>query len=171
MDFALSKKKSPWAFSFDFTFKTPFGAKNVVNLLKDVINDSIVLDKETVKLNNTAFSLPLYLKYKTNLLGFGAGFQMSLMYKSQLKYSAKTNDGKTIKVSESLIKKMKKFDIGPFVMFEFFLKPTDHTTSMRLGLRYYYGLLSPVKDQSNVHNTTIMATLCIPIVGKKEVNQ
>jgi hypothetical protein len=166
MDLSIFKKKS-LVFSLDFTFKTPLGARNMDNFLDDIINDSINLVKESVVLNNTAFSLPLYFKYKTKYAAFGAGIQMTLIYKSTFKYTAQTDDKKTIRISKGVNKKLNKFDIGPFVMFEFYLKPSNHLASMRLGMRYFYGLLQPVKNEKGIHNATLMATLCIPIGGKK----
>ena len=168
MDFDLFKNKS-FTFSFDFTFKTPLGARNIDNFLDDIINDSITLTKESVVLNNTAFSLPLYIKYRTDYIAFGAGFQMSLIYKAVFRYKAETDDKKKIDISKRVNKKVNKFDIGPFVMFEFFLKPSNHSSSLRLGMRYFYGLLRPVKGDTGVHNATLMATLCVPIGGKRTI--
>ena len=170
MDFSLFKNKK-WVLSGDFTFKTPLGARNIGNFFNDIISDSVNLDKERIVLNNTAFTLPLYAKYKTRSFAFGAGFQMSLVYKASLKYWAKTDEGHSIKITQNVIKKLKKFDIGPFAMFEFFLKPSNHAQSLRLGARYFYGLLSPFENQKNVHNAVLMATLCIPIAGNINLNK
>ncbi len=168
MDISVFKNKN-WVASVDFTFKSPFGARNIDNFFDDIIADSIDLKKETMVINNTAFTLPLYMKYKTKYIAFGAGFQMSLIYKGTLKYTAVTSSKETIKITQNINKKIKKFDIGPFVMFEFFLKPNNHQKSLRIGARYFYGLLSPSKTENNIHNATFMATLCVPIGGKNAV--
>ena len=170
MDFLVFKNTN-WVLSADFTFKTPFGARNSTNFFDEIIDDSINVTKQSSVLNSTAFTLPLYIKYKKNIVGFGAGFQMNLIYKSTLKYTATTEQGTTVKISQSVIKKLKKFDIGPFVMFEFYLKPSHHAQSMRLGARYFYGFLTPFKTVKNVHNGTIMATLSIPIGSKEAINE
>ena len=168
MDIALFKNKK-WVTSVDFTFKSPFGARNFDNYFDDIISDSVDINKDRMEVNNTAFSLPLYMKYKTKFIAFGAGLQMSLVYKATLKYHAITSEKHTIKISQNVNKKVNKFDIGPFVMFEFLLNPNKHYNGLRLGARYFYGLLTPLKSKKGVHNATLMATLCIPIGGKKSV--
>jgi hypothetical protein len=163
----LFKNKS-LIFAFDFTFKSPFGAKNTCDIFDDIIDDSITLKRESLSLNNTAFTLPLYLKYKTRLVAFGVGMQMSLIYKATLKYTARTQKNIDIRISQNVNKKVKKFDVGPFVMFEFFIKPNAPYESLRVGLRYFYGLLTPFKVETSAHNATFMATLGIPIGGKSK---
>ena len=170
MDFLVFKNTN-WVLSGDFTFKTPLGARNSTDFFDELVNDSINVDKQTAVLNSTAFTLPLYIKYNKNLIGFGAGFQMNLIYKSTLKYTGITEQGSTVKISQSVIKKLKKFDIGPFVMFEFYLNPTNHAQSMRIGARYFYGLLTPFKTIKGVNNGVVMATLSIPIGSKKSVDE
>jgi len=168
MDVSVFKNKN-WVASVDFTFKSPFGARNIDNFFDNIIADSINIKKESMVINNTAFTLPLYMKYKTKFIALGAGFQMSLIYKATLKYTAVTSSKKTIKISQNINKEIKKFDIGPFVMFEFFLNPNHHQRSLRIGARYFYGFLSPSKTTKNIHNATIMATLCIPIGGRRAI--
>ncbi len=170
MDFLVFKNNN-WVLSADFTFKTPLGARNTTDFFDGLGVDSLEFNKQSAVLNSTAFTLPLYVKYNKNLIGFGAGFQMSLIYKSTLKYTGTTGQGTTIKVTHSVIKKLKKFDIGPFVMFEFYLKPSNHAQSMRLGARYFYGLLSPIKSMQGVHNGVVMGTLSIPIGSKESVKE
>lgn len=156
-------------FAFDFTVKSPLGTRNLNNYFPDVISDSSFIKSQNITLENTSFSLPLYLKYKTKHFGFGAGTQLNYIYKSKLKYDAKTTAGKTILIVDKGKSYINLFDLGVFLMTEVMVTPKHPKTSMRIGLRYYYGLLNPLKDFSGVHNSTLMVSLSIPIGGKEEV--
>jgi len=156
-------------FAFDFTFKSPLGASNLNRYFPDAISDTSVLTTQNITMDNVSMSLPLYLKYKTKFLGFGAGPQMSYVYKSKLEYKAKTTDGKRILIKDDGKELIHRFDVGAFVMAEVYFTPAHPKTSMRLSLRYYYGFLEPLKNQTGVHNSVLMATFGIPIGGKSKV--
>ena len=161
----ISKEK--WFFSFDFTVKSPLGASNLNSYFPDIIQDTSLLEKESITLDNVAFTLPLYIKFKTKYIGFGTGPQLSYVYKSTLKYSAKTTSGNEILVRSKAKSYVNKFDIGWFAMAEAYLTPSHPKSSLRLGIRYFYGFLEPVKSQNGVHNSNFMFTVGIPIGGKE----
>ena len=156
-------------FAFDFTIKSPLGARNLNNYFPQVISDSSFIKSQNISLSNTSLSLPLYLKYKTKHFGFGAGTQLNYIYKSKLKYHATTNDGRNILSEDQGKSYLNLFDVGAFIMAEVMVAPRSPKTSMRIGVRYYYGLLNPLKDFSGVHNSTVMVSLSIPIGGKEDV--
>ncbi len=163
----LSKKSL--FFAFDFTVKSPLGASNLNSYFPDVIQDTSLLEKQNIVLDNVAFSLPLYLKYKTKYFGFGTGPQLSYIYKSTLRYNAETTSGKDILVKSEAKSYINKFDVGWFAMAEFFLTPNHPKTSLRLGARYFIGFMEPLKSQSKVNNSNFMFTLGIPIGGKEKL--
>ena len=156
-------------FAFDFAFKSPFGAKNLNSYFPDFISDTSVLTTQDILMDNISMSLPLYLKYKTRMFGFGIGPQISYIYKSKLEYKAKTESGKKITVIDNGKELIHKFDVGAFAMAEIYLTPSHPKTSMRISLRYYFGFLDPIKNYSGVHNSTLMATFGIPIGGKSKI--
>ncbi len=157
-------------FAFDFTFKSPLGATNLNNYFPEAIPDTSAITTQNILLDNVSMSLPLYIKYKTRFIGFGAGPQISYVYKSKLEYKARTVAGKKILIKDSAKELIHKFDIGAFVMAEVYFTPSHPKTSLRMSLRYYYGFLEPLKNQTGVHNSVLMATLGIPIGGKSKVN-
>ncbi len=154
-------------FAFDFTVKSPLGASNLNSYFPDIIQDTSLLDKQNILIDNVAFSLPLYLKYKTKYVGFGTGAQLSYIYKSTLRYSAETTSGQKITVKSEAKQYLHKFDVGWFAMAEVYLTPSHPKTSLRLGVRYFIGFLEPLKSFSNIHNSNFMLTVGIPIGGKQ----
>ena len=156
-----------WFFAFDFTVKSPLGASNLNSYFPDIIQDTSLLEKENITLDNIAFTLPIYVKFKTKYVGFGTGPQLSYVYKSTLKYSAKTLSGSEVLVKSKANSYIKNFDIGWFAMAEAYLTPNHPKTSLRLGIRYFYGFLEPLTIQSDVHNSNFMFTVGIPIGGKE----
>ncbi len=156
-------------FAFDFTFKSPLGAKNLGSYFPQVISDTSIITTQDIFMDNVSMSLPLYLKYKTKLFGFGIGPQMSYVYKSKLEYHAKTDDGKKITIADNGIELIHRFDVGAFAMAEVYLTPDHPKTSMRVSLRYYYGFLEPLKGKTGIHNSTLLATFGIPIGGKSNI--
>jgi len=166
-DIRISKKNL--FFAFDFTMKSPLGAGNLNSYFSDIIPDTSIIKSQNIILNNVAMSLPLYLKYKTKYIGFGLGPQMSYIYKSTLRYKAETSNGRSILVKDSGKEFIHHFDIGAFAMAEVYLTPSNPKTSMRIGIRYYFGLLEPLKNFSGIHNSTLMVSFGIPIGGKSKI--
>ncbi len=166
-DIRISKKSL--FFAFDFTIKSPLGAGNLNSYFSDIIPDTSIIKSQNIILNNVAMSLPLYLKYKTKYIGFGLGPQMSYIYKSTFRYEAETSNGRSILIKDSGKEFIHHFDIGAFAMAEVYLTPSNPKTSLRIGIRYYFGFLEPLKDFSGIHNSTLMVSFGIPIGGKSEI--
>lgn len=156
-------------FAFDFTIKSPLGAKNLMSYFPQVISDTSIITTQDIFMDNVSMALPLYLKYKTKLFGFGVGPQISYVYRSRLEYNATTIDGKKIRITDNSIEHINRFDVGAFAMTEVYLTPSLPKTSMRISLRYYYGFLEPLKERSGIHNSTLMVTFGIPIGGKSNI--
>ncbi len=169
MDFNL--KQSKWNISVDMTFKSPTGASNLNNYYSHypIIDTGIV--SENISFENTNFTLPIFLKYKTKYVNFGIGPQFSLLYKSTLKYDAITSDDYEISVKNDAKKHVNIFDVGVTGVVEFYLTPKKPKTSLRIGLRYYHGFLAPLKAYSSARNSVFMLSFGIPIVGKEEVKK
>lgn len=169
MDFNL--KKSKWNISVDMTFKSPTGASNLNSYYSHypIIDTGIV--SENLSFENTNFTFPIFLKYKTKYVNFGIGPQFSFMYKSTLKYDAITSDNYEITVKNDAKKHLNIFDVGVTGVVEFYLTPEKPRTSLRIGLRYYYGFMAPLKAYSTVRNSVFMLSFGIPIVGKKEIKE
>ena len=156
-------------FAFDFTIKSPLGASNLNRYFPDIISDSSFIKSQKIVMDNVSMSLPLYLKYKTKILGFGLGTQISYIYKSNLEYRAETTGGRSILIKDNGKEYIHRFDVGAFAMAEVYLTPSHPKTSMRIGIRYYFGFLKPIKNYTGVYNSTLMATFGIPIGGKSKI--
>ncbi|RLD45335.1 MAG: hypothetical protein DRI86_05745 [Bacteroidetes bacterium] len=159
------KLKNNWYASIELTVKSPTGAKGLLNYYDHYIpNDSITVEDLHIEITN--FSVPLYIKYKTKYFNIAAGPEMIFAYASDLVYTAKTIGGENIAVKSSAKEYINTFDIGFSGTFEFLLFPKRPKTSVRLGLRYYYGFISPLKDYAKSRNSVLMFKVGIPIAGK-----
>ena len=166
MDIRLKEK---WNISVEFTVKSPSGASEFTDDISSYLpNDT--LSGGNIRLENTNFSLPIYLKYKTKYMNFAIGPEMILAYKSSLIYTAENNNKDKIKLTRNSMDIINKFDIGISSSIEFYLFPKKPKSSIRLGLRYYYGFLSPLKDNASARNSVLMFKVGIPIVGKSAIN-
>lgn len=160
------KIKNRWNISLDLTVKSPTGGGNLLAKYKHFTTPD-TLNSENLFLENTNFSVPIYVKYKTKYFNVALGPEMIYAYKSQLVYKAETINGESIKVTKSAKEYINRFDIGISGNIEFYLFPKRPTTSIRIGLRYYYGFLEPLKQYTNVRNSVFMLKVGIPVVGDK----
>ena len=169
MDFRL--KKSNWNIAVDMTFKSPSGASNLNNYYSHypIIDTGIVSDN--IKLEGINFAIPIYLKYKTKYINFGIGPQFNFLYKSTFEYSAKTADNFEIKVTNSAKEYVNVFDVGISAVVETYLTPKKPKTSLRIGLRYYYGFMSQLKDYPTANSSVFLLSFGIPIVGKESISK
>ena len=162
--------KDKWHISFELTVKSPTGASGLSDYYDHYTpKDSIV--SQGLKMENINFSLPIYIKYKTKYFNLAVGPEIAYTYKSNLIYSAKTIDSENITVKTNSMDKINKFDYGISSSIEFYLFPKNPNTSIRLGLRYYYGFTSPLKDYNNARNSVLMFKIGIPIAGKDAVSK
>lgn len=170
MDFRL-KEGSPWNIAVDMTFKSPTGASN----LNDFYNHYPIIDtgvvSDNIKIEGVNFAIPIYLKYKTKYVNFALGPQFNFLYKSTLRYDAETSDCYDMRVTKTAKELVSIFDVGVSGVIEFYLSPKKPKTSMRLGLRYYYGFLSQLIDYPNAHSSVFMLSFGMPIVGKKSIEK
>ncbi len=165
------KINKTWAISMEMTVKSPTGASGLENLYPHYyINDSLIKD-QNLSIETTNFSVPFFVKYKTKYVNFGIGPQFIYAYKSTKKYSATTNTGEEITIKEKNKDLINDFDMGIASMVEFYLSPNQPNTSLRIGLEYYYGFLSPLKAYDNIHNSVFLIKVGIPIAGKKQISQ
>jgi hypothetical protein len=164
MDFKI--KDSPWNIAVDMTFKSPTGASNLNEYYNHypIIDTGIVTDN--IILEGVNFAIPIYLKYKTKYINIGIGPQFNFLYKANFRYEAEARDDYKIKVTNNAREHVKMFDIGISGVIETYLIPSKPKTSLRIGLRYYYGFISQLKDYPGANSSVFMISFGIPIVGK-----
>lgn len=162
-DFKLNQH---WAISMEITVKSPTGASGLEKLYPHYNIQDSLLKNENISIETTNFSIPFYLKYKTKYVNFGLGPQFFFAYKTTKKYYAETIYDQELTIKEDGKDLITRFDMGVSAMVEFYLSPKRPNTSMRIGMEYYYGLRSAIKDYPDVHNSVIAIKVGIPIAGK-----
>lgn len=169
--FAEVKITDKWSFQPEMMIKSPAGTKNIYNYkLEHPLADSLFTNRST-HYRFVYFSLPLFMKYKTKYIGFGLGAQVSLMYKAKSYFKGETTSGYSYKIEENILKeKVNYFDVGVNAMIEYYLFPKKKLMSMRIGLKYYYGFLSPLKGENNINNSIFMLTFGIPVGDETKIN-
>ena len=157
-----------WKIQPEFVFKSPSGASNLGNYFQIEGMPDSLFSESKVYADVVSFSIPIYIKYRTKYMGFGIGPQVSLAYASKLVEKEKTSYGQEITVKDKFKSHMHAIDFGITGLVEFYLTPQKQATSMRIGLKYYYGITNPLKDYSGVHNSVFMLSFGIPIISKKK---
>lgn len=168
--FAEVKITDKWSFQPEMMIKSPAGAKTIYDYkLEAPLVDSLFAKRNT-HYRFTYFSLPLYMKYKTKYIGFGLGVQVGVVYKAKSIFEGETVGGYEYKIAKSIIKdKVNYFDVGATAMLEYYLFPKKKLMSMRLGIKYYYGFISPLKYEPSARNSVLMVTWGIPVGDEGKV--
>lgn len=160
-----------WSLQPEFVFKSPTGGSNLNHYFSfNNPPDSLILDAN-VYIEAVNFSLPIYIKYETKYFAVGIGPQFSLAYSTYLHLKGKTLDDTEIRLKRKIGGEINKFDFGISALLEFNLNPNKEQTSMRLGLKYYYGITQFMKTYPGVHNSVFMLSFGIPIVAKKDIEE
>ncbi len=159
---------SHWKIQPEFIFKSPSGASNLGSHFQIPNLPDSLFSESKVYVNVVSFSIPIYIKYRTKYVGFGIGPQVSLAYSSKLVEKEKTDFGREITVKDKFKSHIRAFDFGITGLLEFYLTPQKGVASMRIGMKYYYGITNPLRDYSGIHNSVFMLSLGIPIISKKK---
>jgi len=168
MDFKL--KKSNWNIALDMTFKSPTGASNLNDYYNHYpITDSTEIVTDNITLEGVNFAIPIYLKYKTKYVNFGIGPQFNFLYRATFRYEAEAKGDYEIRVTNNAKEHVKMFDVGISGVIETYLSPNKPKTSLRIGLRYYYGFISQLVDYPHANSSVFMLSFGMPIVGKKSI--
>jgi hypothetical protein len=158
-----------WSLQPEFVFKSPTGANNLNDYFSFLSPPDSLIKDANVYIEGVNFSLPIFIKYEARIFGFGIGPQFNLAYSTQLKLKGKTMDDSQISLKKRYGDFINKFDVGMTAGLEFYLSPNKKQTSMRLGIKYYYGFLNVFKDKYEAHNSVLMLSLGIPVVSKKAI--
>ncbi len=168
-DIQLNKR---WSLQPEFVFKSPTGANNLNNYFSFLSPpDSLIKDGANVYIESVNFTIPIYIKYKTKYFGIGVGPQFSWAYSNHLYLEGETIEGDDLGLKRKLDGEINNFDFGISSLLEFYLNPNKKQTSMRLGLKYYYGITQFMNDYPGVHNSVFMLSFGIPIVSKNVLKE
>ncbi len=133
--------------------------------------DSLLVDAD-VDRKLQYWNVPALLRYRFyDYFHVEGGLQLGLLYKASDRFEEKIYDKKDLKFKYNIIKEnnYKYFDFGAVGGLGYKLKKGDGIT---LGVRYYYGFMDIVKDNSGPaqHNTSLYFCVSIPI-GKEKAKQ
>jgi hypothetical protein len=135
--------------------------------------DSLLIDSEVFR-KLQYWNVPALVRYRFyDYFHVEGGIQLGLLYKATDRFEEKIYDKKDLKFKYNIFKendenKYKYIDVGAVGGIGYKLKKGD---GMTLGVRYYYGFMDIVKDNSGPaqHNTSLYFCVSIPIgKGKAE---
>ena len=159
-----------WFLHIDLTLKTPGGAKNVPPFT-DVLPvvDSLFTDVNVTHTFNYV-TLPVYIKYATGSFKFGLGGQLGYLTSATDVYKGLTILGDDFSMNRDVAEYHNHWDAGVTAMVDYFFKPEEKMRSLRLSLKYYYGLTDIIKDNPGdvVNNSIFLLSLGIPVGGSDE---
>jgi hypothetical protein len=169
-DFLLKKDK-PWYIHTGVLVKSPMGVDNLspYHLSNP---DSAYLDtlfaNGSVERQFRYFNVPVLVRYKfKNNLFLELGPMLGLMYKATDVFTTKVENDKDLSYQNKVISQYKKFDIGGMAGIGYHI---DYLNGMNFGLRYYYGFMDIVKNNTGPaqRNSSFYLFASIPIgAGEK----
>ena len=167
------KFSDKWYLGFDLTLKTPAGAANIDPLFAP---DSGIYDLSkdlnfSVKTNY--ISLPVWIKYKTGKFKWGLGGYAAYRTGSTQVTEGTSIYGVKFKGEYDLDEMdiMNDWDFGLTSTVDYYFDLTKDMKSLRLSLKYHYGLTDIVKDNPGeaLYNSQLFIALGIPIGGSSEI--
>lgn len=164
--FDIKLKESPWMIHTGVIVKSNVGAAGLpVYSLNDIDLDN-AFSGGSVKRTLSYFHVPVLMKYKFNNHFFmEAGPQLGLLYKAYDEFS-NTVQGDDLTFRKEIREGYHRLDAGITTGIGYRLMGGH---GMNLGVRYYYGLVDVVIDDSNasVANRSLYFTVGIPIGAGK----
>jgi hypothetical protein len=169
--FDIRHKNPSWMLHTGVMVKSAMGAQDIPVYSLDNPDLDIVFQGGSVTRKLKYFNVPVMIKYKTKAnLFFEAGPMFGLMSKSKDEFVASNSKGELTYV-RSIKKDYHPLDAGILMGIGYRLMRGN---GMNLSVRYYYGLVDIVIDDTspNQNNRTVYINVGIPIgVGKKDTGK
>jgi hypothetical protein len=159
-----------WYLHIDLTIKTPGGAKNVQPFMPfDPIVDSLFTGGRVDRSFNY-ITLPVMAKYRAGAWKFGLGGQLGYLTSATDVYTGSTILGDDFTMDRRVTDFFNRWDAGLAGTVEYFFMPEKKMRSMRISLKYYYGLTDVLKDNQGDAwtNSILLLSFGIPIGGSDE---
>jgi hypothetical protein len=159
-----------WSLHFDLTIKTPAGAKEVAPFTDPIDEVDDLFDSYTISREMNYITLPVYIKYKIGKFKLGAGGQLGYLTSATDVYSGKTKYEDDYTMNRKVLEYFNRWDAGVTAMIDYYFDTSKAMKSLRLGLKYYYGLTDIVKDNpgDSINNSIFLLSLGIPVGGSGE---
>jgi hypothetical protein len=157
-----------WHFCPEVFFKSPGGADGLQGLWKEQPSlDTIITDREEW-MSTSYVSIPLIVKYRIDRFYVFAGPQVGYLVAATDNISGSGPEGATFTAEKSAFGRLNRWDAGIVGGAEIMLVPRYGINSLRLGVRYYYGLVDVTKDDVSNTNSGFSVNIGIPIGGQHE---
>jgi hypothetical protein len=161
------KLNDTWSLQSELTIKTPGGARVESELNTGDSSIDSVFSSATVSRESSQIALPVYLKFKTKRFGIAAGPQVGYLTKAKDRFEGTTIKGTDLTVERDAKENLNRWDAGITGLVEYYFAPEKKMKTLRLGLKYYYGLTDILKNNKGdaVTNSVFLLTLGIPVGG------
>lgn len=128
--------------------------------------DSVIISDRQESQRLSYVSIPVLIKYRFKSFGVVAGPSVGYLVAATDNISGTGPNGARLDAERLAFSKLNRWDVGAVVGIEYLLRPDLKMHSMRLGLRYYQGLLDVTQDpNTSVLNSGFYFTVGIPIGG------
>lgn len=172
------KLSDHWHLQPELTVKTPAGAKGLPvttpgspfsSPTGDATLDSIRA-AGTVTRSANYLTLPLQVKYVTGPFNIGVGGSVGILTGASDELVTDVERG-ALNLKASSTDSLNTFDAGLVASLSYAFKPQLQMRSMRLDVKFYYGLTNTVKDHTGdaIRNWMLFVGLDIPVGGSDAV--
>lgn len=162
-----------WRLQPELVIKTAAGARNLAAgapgnpfvPVGDPLVDMAITSGSIVR-SQQYLSLPLSLKYVAGRIGVSAGAQVGFLLNAEDQLDSDVLQGQ-LRLTESVSDNLNTLDAGLVFGLDYALAPAKQMRSMRINVKYYYGLLDTIKNNTGtaVRNSILFVGLDIPVGG------
>lgn len=165
--FGEIKFSEKWFLHFNLTVKTPAGAKGVAPFTEVIPEFESLFTDYSITRKFNYITLPVMVKYKIGPVKAGIGAQIGYLTSAKDIYTGNTIYEDDFTMERDVTQYHNDWDAGLSAIIDYYFKPEKNMLSMRLGLKYYYGLTDIMKDNTGdaISHSIFMLTLGIPVGG------
>jgi len=157
----------PWYLQFDLTLKTPGGASDVAGATPGTPELDTLFNDYAGSLNTSYITLPVWLKRRAGSFKFGVGGQVGYLTGANEFYSGQTALSNDFTLTKNVTGLLNRWDAGVTAIADYYFDSENKMRSLRISLKYYYGLTDILKDNpgDKVTNSVFLLSLGIPVGG------
>lgn len=156
-----------WHFAPEIYFKTPGGTNGLSGLWKSQPSVDTLISDRKEWLSTSYVAIPFLMKYRVGMFYIMAGPQVGYLVAATDNASGSTAEGAAVVIEKSAFGRVNHWDVGAVIGAEILLVPEFGINSLRLGIRYYQGLLDVVtNDNTTSYNSGVSVSIGVPIGGK-----
>lgn len=157
-----------WHFAPEVFFKAPGGTNGLQGLFQSQPSIDTMINDRKEWLSTSYVAIPLLVKYRVGMFYIMAGPQIGYLVAATDNASGTSDEGAAIVVEKSAFGRLNRWDVGAVIGAEILLVPEFGINSLRLGVRYYQGLIDVVtNDNLSSYNSGVSVSVGVPIGGKK----